>query len=421
MDMKDLSKYLRPSGASRWLECPGSAIVCAMQDLEGSSSVYAEEGTAAHKLAEECLIKGCTAAEYPNAWVALGEDNEETVKQYMLPAEMRTAVDEFLSAVRSMAGKRHIQPETRFEDILDGIGGTCDACCWGDGELQVHDLKYGRRPVSAENNPQLKLYALGALGLVEELYGEPIEKVKLVIHQPNLRYVDEWDTTPKQLKAFRAVVHKKIESIKVEIRASSLRGSVDAYNFHPSEKACFFCPAKGTCEHLQKHLLTAVREDFEDLSKVTEAGIKDATPVQIVDGDRLGTLLPLLGLFRSWCDEIYKLALTNLQAGQEVAGYKLVAGRKGRRGWTDEDAVIAKMKSMRLKNEVIYNQKLVSVAQAEKKIGKNVFAKKMLYLVQEGAEGAPEVVPETDKRSSVKSTIDEFEDISTQTEEKDNG
>lgn len=75
--------------------------------------------------------------------------------------------------------------------VREGFG-TADALIIADGTLRVVDLKYDTGiEVSAEDNPQLKCYGLGALELFDDIYD--IDTVAFTIYQPRRQNISEWE------------------------------------------------------------------------------------------------------------------------------------------------------------------------------------------------------------------------------------
>jgi hypothetical protein len=393
-----LHAKLSPSGAHRWMACPGSVTLEA--DFPDTSSAYAREGTAAHELAAMVLEDpSSTANHYVGKKIAFDDHGEEVV--WPITKEMADYVDDYVNFVRERAvGKiLHVECKLSIGHITgeDGATGTSDVVIIDREQeaIEVIDLKYGMGVrVDAENNEQMQFYALGALYEYELI--SDFSWVTMVIHQPRLNHVSEWNIPVDQLRRFEDEARHAADKVRWE-----------EPTFNPSEKQCRFCKAKATCP--------ALRAEVTEI--VGGAATLDEFTPQTVDSQSGDNYLPMamskVGMVEDWCKAVRAEVERRLLAGQTVDGYKLVEGRKGNRTWSDEDAVTALFKSFRLRQEEMYDLKLISATKAEKLLKENPkrWAKTEQLITR--SDGKPSVAPATDKRPAmdVKPVLDDFQGL----------
>jgi hypothetical protein len=356
-----------PSGASRWLRCPGSVALETGQPDDSSS--YAEEGTLAASIAQWALVTG----------LEVGAAGRNTA----MDTDMQRYMEAYVAEIQALAAGRALIVESPLDISIvtgePGAGGTPDVVILDDeiGEMQVRDLKYGAGvAVAVEGNEQLMIYALAALHQYSVL-GE-WKTVRLAIHQPRNGGTSEWVTSKEDLERFGEYVRK--------VAASALDGSGELV---PGEKQCRFCKAKAVCPALRNQVI----ETFESL------------PAEKIGGSFLVTLnacMNKVGLIETWCLAIRAEAERRLLAGETLADWKLVQGRRGNRTWKDEEAAAAWL-LMFAPQDQIYTRRLVSPAQAEKILEHERTAadpEEFAALVTQSA-GRPSVAPMSDKRPTL--------------------
>ncbi|WP_168389482.1 DUF2800 domain-containing protein [Acinetobacter indicus] len=411
-----------PSAAHRWLSCPGSMIM--EKDIANTSSAHADEGTAAHFLASECLERDRNATDFLNCFIVIKKGNAEwdqeaaeTRSGFMVDLEMAEFVQKYVDAVRSQAEGNELLVEQRvnFSSFIDAENafGTGDAIIIGQTEIQIHDLKYGRGvKVDAEGNEQLKLYALGALSDFG-MFGD-FTHARLVIHQPRLGHVSESVVTIEDLYDFAHRAKNTVQMIKAIDAGTALFQEKDMLN--PGEKQCHWCKAKATCPALTKAVIETVAGEFDDLSACDlEAELKQAVEdVPQHENQMLAKLYAALPLIESWSKAVSIAVTDKLHGGEQVPGFKLVQGRAGNRTWSNTEEAEQVLKGMRLKVEDMYDLKLISPTNAEKLQKAGVIGPRQWSKVQDlivRPDGKPTVAPESDKRPALE--VNPFNDFET--------
>lgn len=366
----------RPSSAATFLRCLGQPALIESLNLPPTTNDYAVEGSAAHKLGEECLREKLQPQEY------LGDKLDVTVKEpdgnggvrektvwVEVTQNMVDAVEKYVELIRREAygNVLLIEHKINCSKILGfqpGTGdprtGTGDAIIVpksADKPLQVHDYKHGQGvEVFAEKNFQLMIYA-GAF-LLSNIKKLPHKKIQLWIHQPRIKYEpDVWEISREDLVEWAAKAKKRSET------ADRLKAGE---GLKPGETQCRWCEAarQNKCPAIHDK----VAEAFENIDEATESVI----PPEDLDvlSERLD-MIPLLQLFINATQaEGYQL----LESGHAVPNYKLVAGKRGARRWSNEKKAEERVKRMRLKREDMYNMNLKSPTQLEKVLTENRYA-----------------------------------------------
>lgn len=353
---------LSASGSHRWLACTPSARL--EQEFSDTESTASLEGTAAHSLAEHKLKKKLKMqSTRPNTIY----DNDEM--------EMYTddysdyVVEQYTKAKRyDENAKVLIEQRLDFSCYVPEGFGTGDAVIVSKGKLHIIDLKYGLGVlVKAEKNPQMMLYALGALRKYEKEY--EIKKVKLTIFQPRRENVTTWETTTAALKKWA----NKILRPKAEM---AYRGTG---KYEPGAH-CQFCKAAIKCRARAEEKLKLAKEEFKKPPLITDNEIE--------------SVLAKIPDIKKWCDDIMEYALEKALNGKKWEGFKIVAGR-GTRKYLNEEAVVAALNKAGYYD--IYKKSLLPITEMEKLMTKKTFSEVLGKLVCK-TEGKPTLVSLDDKR-----------------------
>ena len=400
---------LSPSGAHRWMRCPGSVVLEA--EYPDTGSAYAAEGTCAHELAAAVLTD-------PEFVIPVGETKTVDGYQIKVTQDMADHVMDYCKLVWERAEGKTLLVEQRVPighlTGEEGATGTSDVIIvdYDQEAIEVIDLKYGMGvKVYAEDNEQMQMYALGALH--EHSLISDFSWATMVIHQPRLNHVAEWTISTHQLERFGEEV-ARAAAARVE---DAHRGVYEKpgplwveKHLVPGDKQCRFCKAKATCPALREEVTAisgpATAADFA-------AFVPDVPSAETGD-NYLSMAMSKVDMVEGWCKAVRAEVERRLLAGQTVDGWKLVEGRKGNRAWADEDAVEEMFKkSFRLRDDEMYVRKLISPTAAEKLLKDTPKRWKRVEDLLTRSEGKPSVAPAADKRPAlaVSNLADEFGEI----------
>lgn len=331
------------STCERWWNCPGSVALCATLP-PAPTSIYAEEGTAAHELAQLILSNPNRPA---TDFVGVESSNGISFTEGMLEGVM-VYVD---TIIKDMVEMKLDFPDLRLEHrfhlkhIDEAAFGTCDANMGVEFELlRVYDYKNGAGvPVQAKDNKQALYYAVGAA------HNGMYQEVELVIVQPNAPHregpIRRWRIPAAELDVFARELKERIKATR-EPDAPLTAG-----------KWCKFCPAAGCCPELQKSALAVAKTDFKALPPAPEK----------MTAEQIKQVLDNADLLNNWLGAVEKHAYSILEHGGSIPGYKLVK-KKSNREWKDPEAV--EMLYPQVVEVVPATKKLLSPAQLEKLVGK---------------------------------------------------
>lgn len=379
---------LSASGAKRWMACTPSARL--EEQLSEKSSPYAAEGTFAHALAELKLSKAFAQMK-PSVF------NKKLAEMKTDP-QYSQIMEDYIDSYCAIVGERFLElkkncPDTlvMLEQRLDFSGwvpdgfGTGDVIIVSDGVLEIIDLKYGQGvPVYADNNPQMRLYALGAYNQFYLLYD--FDTIRMTIIQPRLDNVSSEEIALGELLEWGD-----------EIQAVAELAMAGEGEFVSGDH-CQFCKAKATCRARAEANLELAKYDFKS--------------PQLLTNDEIAEILEKAEELQKWAKNVQDYAYDQAtNHGIKFPGWKLVEGRSNRK-YTDEDAIVTKLKAEGYAEDVIFApRKIWGITEMEKKIGKKLFEEYLDGLVVK-PEGKPTLVPETDKRPEISSAASAASDFS---------
>jgi len=360
---------LSPSSSHRWIKCAPSARLT--EQYPDARSGYAYEGTQAHAVAEAKLRYRLGRAD------ASANCND---------IEMDEHTDDYVAFVmEQLDGLR--DPKVYAEHRVDcskwvpECSGTCDALILSDGILHVIDLKYGRGvKVDAEDNDQLRIYALGALEMFSFLYS--IHTIRMSIFQPRLSNCCTCEVSREELEQWAEQVLKPAAEL-----AWCGNGDFEAGSH------CQFCKAKAECRERANANMAIAAYDF-------------AEPA-LLEKNEIALILSKIDELVAWASDVKDFALAEALKGERFDGWKVVEGRSNRK-YTDETAVAETVKQIGLDP---YEHKILGVTAMAALLGKKRF-EEMVGGFVEKPQGKPVLVPVTDKRMEINTTTaaDDFAD-----------
>lgn len=367
---------LSASSSHRWLNCSPSARL--EQEFEDRETEAAAEGTAAHALCEHKLRR------------ALKRQSRKPISKYDCE-EMDTHTDNYVQFVLetiAQAKEHCADPIINIEQRLDfscyvphGFG-TGDCIIIADKTLHIIDFKYGQGVlVEAEQNPQMMLYALGALRIYDTLYD--IEDVAMTIYQPRRENISTWTITVSDLLSWaeNELVPKA-------------RLAFDGKGEYMPGPWCTFCKAAVKCRARAEEKLALARYEFAQPPLLTDAEIEE--------------ILGKLDDLTRWAEEIKSYAQdAALNHGKQWHGFKVVEGRSVRK-YSDENAVIEAANAAGYHD--IFRKSLLPITEMERLMGKQEFAEVLSGLIIKPT-GKPTLVPITDKRPAMTNVNIDFNEI----------
>lgn len=366
---------LSASSSDRWLACPPSAKLNTKAEDTGSD--YAREGTCAHELCEYKVRK------------MLGEDVSNPAENLdFYDSEMEECSENYVQYIAEILAdvkQKCTDPITLVEQrldfskyVLDGFG-TGDCVIVADDVLHIVDFKYGQGvEVSAENNPQMKLYALGALELFDSLYD--ITQIEMSIFQPRLNNISRCTITKEALLDWAENTLKPIAELAAKGEGEFKAG-----------EHCRFCKVKATCRKRAEYNLELAKYDF-------------AVP-NTLETAEIAVILSKADALAAWVNDVKEYALQQALSGVQFDGFKVVEGRSVRK-YKDEKAVAETVEKAGFNP---FEQSVLGITAMTKLLGKSKFEELLSGFITK-PKGKPTLVPNSDKRAAINNAVDDFKE-----------
>lgn len=364
---------LSASSSERWLNCPPSARLCEAYEDKGSD--YAAEGTDAHALCEFRLkqVLGIPADDPIENLSWYNEEMEDCAAGYA------AYVSELLETAKQTCADPVVMIEQRVDFsrwVKEGFG-TADCIIIADGVLNICDYKNGQGClVLAERNPQMMLYALGALEIFDGIYD--IDTVRMTIYQPRKSNISVYEMDKADLYEWANSELTQKAQLAYEGQGSFSCG-----------EWCRFCKAKAECRERAEANLALARYEFQ-------------TPALLAD-EEIADILGKVDALTAWASDVKEYALQQAISGTAFPGWKLVEGRSNRR-YTSEAAVAAAVEGAGFDP---YERKVLGITAMQKLLGKSRF-EELLAPYIEKPQGRPTLVRSSDKRPEWNTAKNDF-------------
>lgn len=363
---------LSPSSAKRWINCTPSALLA---EAAGSkSSVYAEEGTLAHEMAEHALTRYLEGTYDPIIAGAL-TIKDEHFRNPLFSIDMANYIREYCDFVigedyemqkQDGLSEMFLERKVDITDYAPDSFGSVDVVLASDKTIHIIDLKYGAGvKVFADHNEQMMLYALGAL---KAAASKDITNIRMTIAQVRLDHYDTFEMSKGELLEWAEKVLKPAAKAAIQGKGKQVIGSW-----------CGFCPVKAQCRAQRDAILADFDEKPEPL---------------LLSDEEVTDLIGKIDTYKSWIESVNKYVYDRAIQGHKWEGYKLVAGRSSR-VIKDEAKIRQALLNEFLEDEVL-NIKLKGIGDLEKLLGKKVFSARFGDAI-ESRPGAPKLVPESAK------------------------
>ena len=374
---------LSPSASHRWLHCTAAPRL--EEGIKDEGSDYAAEGTLAHAY---CAMKLKEFLGLPTDGekeeIAALQEKYGTGEMSEYTDTYATIVLEKFNAARAVTPDAQLLVETRldFSDYVPEAFGTADAIIIADGTMEIIDFKYGKGvKVSAVENPQMMIYALGAYARFAFEYR--IDNLRATIVQPRIDNLSEYEITVEELTSWASNVLTPAAEKAYKGEGPQTPGSW-----------CQFCKVKNQCRALADTCKAAVAVD----------------PKLITPEELAKDVLPMVPIVKTWISGVEEFALAQALSGVQLPGWKIVEGRSVRK-ITDTDSVAdALTKSGYTQSDIYKPVEMRTITELEKLVGKKQFAALCGEWVNK-PQGKPTLAPESDKRKAIDPAADDFKDI----------
>ena len=375
---------LSASSSHKWLACTPSARL--EEQFPNKESNYMAEGTLAHEIAE-FKVRGYFLEPMPKATYT--RRLNKLKKEEYFDKEMLTHTDTYLEFIKGEAMQSNSRPFIAVEQVVDfskyvpeGFG-TADCILISGNTLHVVDFKYGKGiQVEAEENPQMKLYALGALEQFGIFYN--IETIKMSIVQPRIDNISSYEMPKDKL------IHWGEDVVK----PTAEKAFMGLGEFVQGDQ-CRLCRAKGACEFRAKENMKIV----EEIQNTTGA----------LTAEEVGEMLTKTDGIEQWIKDLKGYALEELLKGEDIPGWKAVEGKSNRK-IVDVDKAFEILEANGFDQAILYERKPINLTQLEKVVGKTKLVEAIGDYIEK-PKGAPTLAKETDKREAFKmSAAEEFKD-----------
>lgn len=363
---------LSPSSAKRWINCTPSALLA--EEVGSKSSVYAEEGTLAHEIAEYALAQYIEGIYDPIIDEGL-PIQEKHFQNPLFSIDMANYIRDYCEYVigenyemqkQDGLSEMFLERKVDITDFAPDSFGSVDVTLVSDKTIHIIDLKYGAGvKVYADMNEQMMMYALGTL---KSLDADHIEKIKMTIAQVRLDHYDTFEMSKGELLDWAEKVLKPAAKAAIQGKGKQVMGSW-----------CGFCPVKAQCRAQRDAILADFDEKPEPL---------------LLSDEEVTDLIGKIDTYKSWIESVNKYVYDRAIQGHKWEGYKLVAGRTSR-VIKDEAKIRQALLNEFLEDEVL-NIKLKGIGDLEKLLGKKVFSARFGDAI-ESRPGAPKLVPESAK------------------------
>lgn len=366
---------LSASGAHRWLECTPSARL--EEEIGERTSIYAEEGTFMHELAELNLslyLERITKSQF-------NKKLQEMKQNEFYTEEIDITVQAYVNIVIERineAGKDSLillEEQVDFSPWVPEGFGTSDVLIISNNIIEVVDLKGGRGvKVEAKDNPQMRLYALGAINGFGILYD--IEKIRMTIIQPRL----------DNISTDELLIEELLEWGEVVVKPKAEMAFIGEGEYKASDH-CRFCKVKAICRARANENMKLACLDFK--------------PPPLLTDEEIVEVLLTIDELKKWATDVEDYAYNKaVNEGKKWPYFKLVEGRRSRK-YSSEEEVAKKLLDAGYEEDMIFSKSLINLTKLEKEIGKKEFEEILGSLI-ETPPGKLQLVPETDKRPEIK-------------------